>query len=130
MLRQAFLINGIIELIGGILFFSRPDIIFDLIDHQANDYNIIRIMYSFAAVTIGFLSNMFYVYFKNCPLQILFLAGVIFMFFHFGLSTVLLLAYKAEVISHVGACWFHGALGALFVVSLFMFYQKLFKHRV
>ena len=49
----------------------------------------------FAAVTIGFISNMFYVYFKHCPAPILLLSGLIYMFFHFGISTVLVLAFKA-----------------------------------
>lgn len=123
MLRSLFLINGIIELLGGVLFFVAPQLIFDLIDHQDLDYNIVRIMYSFAAVTIGFISNMIYVFYQRLSIQLILLMGVIFCFFHFGISTVLFLAFKASIMSHTGGFWFHFLLGILFIVSLIQYYR-------
>lgn len=105
----AFLISGIVELVGGIAIYFKPQLVFDSVNMtQARIYGI-------AALVIGIVNLIFWRKGRNTELERLVFLSM--MFFHAALSFVCYSASTEEMSARLGACLTHLAVFVLFFVS-------------
>lgn len=111
MKKWAFLFSGIIEIIGAIIIYFKPNLIF----HNELDIDIIYRLYSIALVTIGMICLFIAKnYAKNPMADAIFL---IIMFFHATISMMTYTASTNIIQQPIHASLTHGLLFLVFVMA-------------
>ena len=108
-MKYAFLLSGIIEIVGGIICYVKPDFIAPI------DGSVIFRLYAINALVLGLLNIFLYVhyeenkFFKNCFLAM--------MFFHAAISVIVYSAAPTSITFQLPATLAHLALFVIFFLS-------------
>jgi len=109
MMRWAFLISAIVELIGGVILYLYPGLIFENPPVVANK------LYAVAACTIAIFN--FSCYSMGPDMKIWKNAVLAMMFFHASISMICYSAPSEIIPVHIQACLTHLAMFIVFFIS-------------